>query len=168
MLHYDPETGVFTWARASRKAKVGAQAGSPDVHGYWQINLQARVFKAHRLAWFYVHCEWPNGQMDHINHDRKDNRITNLRIVDNAENHRNRPLQASNKTGFHGVSFCKQTGRYRAKINVDGKQIHLGRFDTIEQAAAARALANERYGFHPNHGIGQGIPTYYDRRKAPR
>lgn len=56
--------------------------------------------KLHRMAWFYVHGEWPKGQIDHINHDRKDNRIANLRVVDNTENHRNRPLQSSNKTGL--------------------------------------------------------------------
>lgn len=168
-LDYNQETGEFSWARDSRRVRKGQRAGSLDVHGYLQINLGCgRVMKLHRLAWFYTHGEWPNGQIDHINHNRTDNRLANLRVVDTKENHRNRPLQSSNKTGFHGVSFCKNTGRYRSTINVSGKQMHLGRFDTIAEAALARATANVEHGFHPNHGIGEGVPTYYDQHKKKR
>ena len=152
-LSYDPLTGLFRWKRNGRKSKKGKVAGSIDKGGYAQVNLGCgRVMKLHRLAWFYIYGCWPEGQIDHINHVRTDNRIVNLRVVDNTGNQRNRPLPRNSTTGVQGVSLCKKTGKYRATITIAGKQISLGRHFTIEDAALARSIANIRYGFHQNHG----------------
>jgi hypothetical protein len=96
--------------------------------------------------------EWPNGQVDHINGDRSDNRICNLRIVDSQQNCRNQKLRKTNATGTMGVYFHKLTGKWTAQIMQSGKRIHLGLFDTKEGAISARKLAEVGYGYHPNHG----------------
>ena len=81
VLSYDPETGVFTWIANYHKSRIGKPAGSIAPHGYITIRALGTVYYAHRLAWFFVHGEQPH-IIDHINHDRSDNRIANLRNVD--------------------------------------------------------------------------------------
>lgn len=156
VLRYEPTEGRFYWLKKGRgvRSSRNYQAGSFDAHGYGQINIDGKVLKEHRLVWFYVHGEWPPGQIDHINHERRDNRIDNLRLVDNCENHKNRPMQKNNTTGHVGVSIHR--GAFVAKITVLGKQIHLGRFKLLCDAVAARGRANSEYGFHGNHGDGFG------------
>lgn len=172
-LNYDKDTGIFTWRTFQRHpSKVGKVAGGKDAHGYLQLNIGGSVLKVHRLAWFYVHGEWPSSQLDHINHDRSDNRIENLRLVDNRSNHKNRPLQKNNSTGMPGVWFDKKRKLYSAYITVDGKRVSLGCHKTLESAKAARQEANIRYGFHKNHGEGMGrcraapLPHGQRRRNA--
>lgn len=152
VLRYVPEDGRFYWLKKGKGIKTAknSQAGSFDAHGYGQVHIDGQIIKEHRLVWFYVHGEWPSGQIDHINHDRRDNRIENLRLVDNVENHRNRPMQKNNTSGHVGVRLYR--GAYVAYINVCGKQIHLGRFKTIDGAIHARNVANAKHGFHCNHG----------------
>jgi hypothetical protein len=156
-ISYDPETGDFLWRKTQGRQKEGARAGTSGVAGYKQVTFNNMSYLAHRLAWAMHYGKWPVGQIDHINHDRGDNRITNLRVVDNLENHRNLPLRANNRTGHAGVTFCKFTGRYMASITIGGRKIFLGRFDTIPEAAEARREANVKYGFHENHGHGPSI-----------
>lgn len=157
LLRYDKDRGRFFWLKTGRgiKPSKNGEAGSIDVHGYGQVSLHGKVYKEHRLVWFYVYGEWPNGQIDHINHDRRDNRIENLRIVDNEINHRNRPKQQNNKTGMPGV-WKMPDGRYQAYINVKGKRFHLGKYRTLDEAKRAREEANKLHGFHENHGAGVG------------
>jgi len=156
ILRYDPLKGRFYWIEnRGTKIKAGYEAGSFDAHGYGQIRICGKIYKEHRLVWLYVHGKWPLKQIDHINHDRRDNRIDNLRLADNIENHRNRPKQRNNTTGIVGVSVNK--GKYRAYINVDGKQINIGRFTSLSDAEAARKIAEQQYGFHKNHGKGNGL-----------
>ncbi len=155
-LVFDASLGRFfwkEWGRGRSRAK-GKEAGSFDAHGYGQVSIDGKIYKEHRLVWFYIHGEWPSVQIDHINHERRDNRIENLRLANNAENHRNRPMQRNNTTGHVGVSYDR--GAYVAKITVNGEQKHLGRFKTIESAVVAREEANIKYGFHDNHGVGVG------------
>lgn len=168
LLHYDPLTGYFTWLIDKPKShiyKAGRMAGGLDVHGYIQINVAGQVSKAHRLAWLYMTGEWPRGQTDHINHDRADNRWMNLRVVDNTINHRNRPMQRNNSSGFVGVSQDKNDGKWVAFIHFNKKRIHLGRFADLSDAIECRRVANEQYGYHVNHGKTQGRISYYDRKK---
>lgn len=113
--------------------------------GYRSISIDDRDYLAHRLAWLYVHGKWPPHQLDHINMDRADNRMCNLRQADNAENNCNRPLQSNNTSGFKGVSFHKQTRKWKASLKVRGKDIHLGLFDEAEAAAAAYRLAAQKH-----------------------
>lgn len=104
----------------------------------------------HRLIWLMEHGYWPKQPIDHINGDPLDNRLENLRMVDYSVNSKNSAMYRSNTTGFTGVSVCGR--KYRAQIRVNGKHINLGYFEKIEDAAAARALAEKQYGFHPEHG----------------
>lgn len=159
-MRLDQDLGRFFWLRSGKGRMPGLQVGSFDVHGYGQVNFKRTVYKEHRLVWLFVTGEWPDGQIDHINHDRRDNRFENLRIVTNQENHFNRPLQKTNKSGVPGVWFDKRVGMYKTYINVNGKRINLGYFDDKEKAISVRLAANLEYGFHENHGVGLGRPKY--------
>ena len=160
VVDFDPAKGRFFWRGVGRGKPRGKEAGSFDAHGYGQINVFGKVWKEHRLVWLWVHGEFPDKQIDHINHDRRDNRPENLRLADNMENHRNRPMQNSNKSGFVGVWHNKRCNRFFAYINVNGKRIRLGTFRTIEEAIAVRSQANKRYGYHENHGSEYGRPKH--------
>ena len=141
LLHYDRDTGVFTWTKT---AKAGRVAGTSHNEGYWHVTIRQRQFLAHRLAWLYVYGVWPTNDVDHMNGKRNDNRIANLREATRSENLRNTGKRQSNKSGFKGVSFCRETGRWSAIISVDYKSIRLGRFATPEEAHAAYVAAAER------------------------
>ena len=146
ILHYDPETGIFTWkVRTSNRVKVGDVAGSPDDLGYLLISIQNRNYKAHRLAWLYVYGEWPKDQIDHINRDRADNRIENLREVTNKQNQQNTSKSSRNTSGHTGVRWHKQNSRWQARIMHNQKEIYLGCFTDIEDAVAARKAGEKLY-----------------------
>lgn len=136
-LTYDPVTGVFTWNNDSdlngywNSRLAGTQAGTLTKFGYRRIELDGRLYMAHRLAWFYVYGVWPSAQLDHDNHNRADNRIVNLKEATNLENSRNRK-------GQPGVRFCTQKQKWKADIGADGVQYPLGFFDTKGEAIAAR------------------------------
>lgn len=150
ILHYDPETGVFTWVKSRGRAKALAQAGAVNVQGYTQISIFNHTYKAHRLAWIYVHgCEPPRG-LDHINRVKTDNRMCNLRLASDMENGQNRSRQSNNLSGFTGVSYFQRNGKWRATIRYAGKQHHLGLFATAEDAAEAYSCAKIRlHTFNP-------------------
>lgn len=139
-LSYDPLTGALTWKVARNSKLIGKETKSIDASGYIQVNICGTICKGHRLAWFIYYGQWPEGHIDHINGDRADNRIANLRVVTNAINCQNKrePLPA-NKLGVLGVTFNK--GAYRASVMLNRKQHHLGRFSTIEEASAAYVSA---------------------------
>ena len=107
LLHYDPETGVFTWLKSGKGRKANGETRGLT-NGYFTIRINWRQYKAHRLAWLYVYGVWPKGQIDHINHNTTDNRIANLREVTNQENHRNMSLSKNNTSGVTGVYWGKQ------------------------------------------------------------
>lgn len=146
-LHYDPETGVFTWAIRKHKVKFGAVAGRTKPKGYVEIRVNLFSYQAHRLAWLYVHGEWPEGLIDHINRNPSDNRIANLRVATYRQNFRNVPVSARSSTGVKGVSPHSKSGKYRAAIRIEGKRLWLGLFNTIDEAAAAyEAAAKAHHG----------------------
>lgn len=121
--------------------------------GYVRACVDGVLYYAHRLAWLHHHGEWPAEQLDHINGDRQDNRIANLRLASQLENHQNRKLQRNNVSGHPGVYFEK--GRWRARIKVQQKYRHLGTFDTFEEARAARIFAKEAmHQFNPVDRLG--------------
>lgn len=139
-LHYDPETGVFTWRVANNgRIKIGQRAGSPNKEGYIQIKIDRRLYGAHRLAWFYVHGAWPKEEIDHRRGIRGDNRIGELREATHFQQMANSKRPCTNTSGFKGVSFYKRKHRWRAYIAVGGKPKHLGYFDTAEEAHEAYA-----------------------------
>lgn len=134
LFSYDPDSGLFT--RKVRRARfpAGSIAGSPDVKGYIIIEIDGRAYKAHRLAVFYVTGRMPSPReiVDHIDLDKANNRIGNLRVASSAENCANRSAHASNALGVKGVHRLP-SGNFRAKFRGRG----LGVFTTIEAASAA-------------------------------
>lgn len=157
LLIYEPTTGLFRWKVNNRRAKVGNVAGKvnrAENQGYVLVSLDCRVFRAHRLAWFYVHGEWPTGHLDHINGDRADNHLANLRPASHSENLANQRRRSDNTTGFKGVTYRPDRRNYRAKISRGGRHFHLGAFDTAEEAAAAyMRAARDLYGAFASDGI---------------
>lgn len=149
LLDYDPNTGTLTWqVDRGGKAKAGTVAGSVTALGYRRIDVLRRGVMAHRLAWVLFYGEWPAGEIDHINGDKLDNRIANLRVVDRSGNLQNQQrLKSHNTSGYPGVSFHKKSGRWQAGIRVDGVRTYLGMYDTPEQAFSAYLDAKRR--LHP-------------------
>lgn len=150
LLHYDEITGVFTWrVRRGGRAKIGEVAGSLVTGGYVGIRVDDVLYPAHRLAWLYVHARWPSDQLDHINGDRADNRIGNLRECTPAENMQNYGRHANKKSGLPpGVSPLR--GKYQAHISHSGKLHYLGLFLTPELASSAYLAAKaELHLFNP-------------------
>lgn len=141
VLNYDPSTGVFTWKVNHPRAAQGAKAGAKDAHGYVVIRVDKILYKAHRLAWLYAHGAWPVQSIDHINRVRDDNRISNLRDVGQSENTLNGSLRRANKSGATGVRWDSLRQRWVAGIKVRYRAIHLGRYNTKEEAVAARKAA---------------------------
>lgn len=146
-LSYDPATGVFVRVDPphNNQRLIGKRAGSLTSNGYWNIRLNGRLWRAHRLAWLFVHGAEPTDQIDHINGIRDDNRIANLRLATNTENGRNRVVSKNNKIGLKGVCRKSLGERFTATIWVNGKNRHLGYFHTAEAAAAAYDLAAAKY-----------------------
>ena len=158
-FRYEPSSGKLFWKKkTAQRIKVGDEAGTLcKKGGYRMVFINRKGYLVHRVAILIAtgECD-PSKEVDHIDHDRGNNRLNNLRIVDRVNNMRNTGLGKTNKTGIIGVSLrYTRTGklRYSANIMVNRKSINLGIFDTIEEAAAAREEANIKYGFHPNHGL---------------
>jgi len=148
LLHYDPDTGLFTWrvdrpgGRNSRKA--GDVAGSINKsHGYVVVTIDGSQFYGHRLAHYYVTHRWPADEVDHRDLNRSNNAWTNLRSAMKAQQRFNQASRLDNSTGFKGVTPTPE-GRFKAKIKVRGQNINLGHFDTAEEAGEAYRSAAER------------------------
>lgn len=165
LFDYDPLTGKFTfkprgaeWFASPARAEVwnlkyaGKEAlRTVNAIGYLQGQVNQKIMMAHRVAYMIAHGIVPH-EIDHINGDRTDNRIANLRAVSRAENTRNKMLHASNVSGVSGVYQEKRRGRWVAQIGLKNRRIHLGTFMTMEEAIAARQKANSKLGYHANHG----------------
>lgn len=159
LLHYDPETGKLTWksrdtnSNAAWNARyAGKEAGSRNGEGYWQIGVFGRKCYAHRIAWAITYGGFPDGEIDHINGDRTDNRLINLRAVDQGENQRNKALSANNTSGVTGVYWDDKRKKWWAEIAAKGQKRRLGFFNTLTEAAKARSDAEKLHGYHENHG----------------
>lgn len=159
LLRYEPSSGKLFWKKTTtNRVKVGDEAGSFCAStGYINVVIDGQGYTLHRIAILLTTGVYDKMvQVDHVDHDRGNNRLSNLRVVSHAENMRNQSLRNTNKTGVTGVSVRytrKGTKRYTATIVVDYKFIFLGNYDTLEEAAVARAEAEIKYGFHPNHGL---------------
>jgi len=145
-LDYDKESGIFTWKKKlSSKTVIGDKAGAINSEGAEQIKIYKILYKSHRLAWFYVHGEWPCGQIDHINRIPHDNRFINLRVVTGRQNCSNR----KNNNKFVGVSWNHRYKKWFATIRLNNKNRYLGSFKTHLAACYARHQANLTIGHKP-------------------
>lgn len=152
ILHYDPETGVFTWATESDRRAVGNVADRIYDGGYARIWLLGRFYLSHRLAFLWMTGRFPHEHTDHVNGARSDNRWINLRSVSPGENHKNMRRYICNTSGVPGVRWHKRDNIWEARIRIDGKDKHLGRFEEWFESVCARKSAEIKHGFHQNHG----------------
>ena len=142
LLSYDPATGQFIRKATSRTDQIGSVAYTAHTSGYSRFSVGHKKYYAHRLAWMYVYGVWPGGDVDHINHDKTDNRISNLRDVSRSVNNQNQIRgQRGGSSNVLGVSWDKRLKKWAASIGVFKKNIHLGMFDAKEDAHAAYVIA---------------------------
>lgn len=158
-LRYEPETGKLYWRDDPTKRQnwrtmwAGREAfTAKNEHGYHLGALDYKMLKAHRVIWALVYGRWPQGEIDHINRVRDDNRIENLREANPKEQRRNMSKHKHNTSGVMGVSFDKARGLWRANVWENNKQVYLGRFKTMEEAIKAREDALTHYGYCEGHG----------------
>ena len=163
-LDYDPETGKLTWIarerqwfKSDRDYKIwntryaDKEAFTNNRNGYFSGAIFGKMYDSHRVIWFWLFGKWPD-EIDHINHDRGDNRKCNLREVSLRENRKNQSKNKKNTSGYLGVSWYKPLSKWSAKIQVNRRMIHLGYFESLEAAVTARKMAEKKYEFHENHG----------------
>lgn len=133
---YCATTGVFKRLKPRGNTKAGSILGVLDKKGYLKALVLGQYVKLHRLAWFYVHGQWPTAQLDHINQSKTDNRIANLRECCASTNCTNQSgPRKNNQLGLQGVHRIEKTGRFRACYSIQGVKHHLGVFATAEEAA---------------------------------
>lgn len=146
LLNYCPETGVFTWkVRRRYGVNAGDVAGYKNPRGYTTLTIDNGCYRAHRVAWAMHYGTWPTLELDHIDGNRSNNCIANLREVSRSTNGQNqRKPMAKGSSGFLGVSYSKECQKYRAGIYVNKKTISLGFFSTAEQAHAAYVNAKRQ------------------------
>lgn len=146
LLEYNPETGIFIRRIAKGRMAKGSVAGCKATNGYVCIKADGECYKAHRLAWLVTHGTWPTNLIDHINGDKADNRIDNLREATESTNKQNMlGARSDSKTGLLGVSFHKKRKKFMAIINVDGKNIHIGCYPTAKDAYHAYVSAKRQW-----------------------
>jgi hypothetical protein len=148
-LNYDQETGIFTWKYdGTRGVKAGHITGTKMKSGYLMLCVKGKRLLAHRVAWLLVHGEFPFGNIDHVNRDKSDNRIANLRLATCEQNAQNRLKNCKNTSGFKGVTWHKRDERWQAAITVKGKVLHLGYYKVLVDASNAYIEASKKYQTH--------------------
>lgn len=165
LLRYEPETGKLFWRARPREMFTRANdhhswnrrfanqpAFTTKSKGYLCGRVLYSKFKAHRIAWAIHHGQDPDDQIDHINGDRSDNRIVNLRVVTQEGNARNARRQSRNQSGVTGVCWSGRESKWAAYIRADGEKKWLGYFVSLTSAIESRKRAERKYGYHPNHG----------------
>jgi hypothetical protein len=150
LLHYNPDTGIFTHIPKKRNTRKTLIAGFNSKEGYLCIGLNRKYYKLHRLAWLYVYGELPERHIDHINGIRHDNRICNLRQASSSDNAQNICKYSNNTSGYIGVSYHKNNQKYVAQISINGKNRYLGIYETAELAYEVYLKAKlELHTFNP-------------------
>jgi hypothetical protein len=169
LMSYDPETGKLYWRFRDRSyfpddgtwkmwntqfADKEAFTSKAD-NGYYRGAVLGHHDKTHRVGWAIHYGKWPDSHMDHVNGDRSDNRLCNLRVVTPAENCRNMRRSSSNTSGVPGVHWNGKIKKWVAAVkDADGNQIHLGCFTALQDAAFVRKVSELMHGYHPNNGRG--------------
>jgi hypothetical protein len=156
LYSYDQNSGLFTRLINRGKFKAGEIAGRQhtDSKGmtYVKIKISGKEYFAHRLVWFYMYGVWPEKEIDHIDHNTINNKISNLRSVSLSENRKNISKSKKNTSGVVGVLFLTRERKWSARIQVNCKNIYLGTYACKHDAIKARKSAEQKYNFHPNHG----------------
>jgi len=140
-LNYDPDTGIFAWRIAKQKVRAGQKCTATNKGGYIVIGIFGKYHSAHRLAWLYMTGEWPQGEIDHIDRCKTNNRWRNLRDVNHCSNMQNVIPGRRNKWGHRGIYQDLRTKKWVAGIRVNGTYRYLGAFRSPEAAAAAYSSA---------------------------
>jgi hypothetical protein len=164
-FRYDPKTGYLFWKfrplnhfnsfkgmNISNGMYFDTRAGALKKTGYITVGINAKRYYAHRIIWVLNYGSWPLNQIDHINHNRSDNRIENICLATNKQNGWNQSIHSTNTSGTNGVSWSNSLGKWVARIMVSGKPIYLGGFKIKFDAINARSEADIKYKFHQNHG----------------
>jgi hypothetical protein len=160
-LRYDPIEGRLYWTKTKPGILAGAETGITIRYSkpgrkspYRHLKFDGKSYLAHRVAWVLTYGHLKKGQqIDHINHDGLDNRISNLRLVSGNGNHKNAPKRRDNTSGVTGVWWHAQLNKWASEIFVSGKKHALGVYVSKDDAIASRKAAEVKYGFHPNHGL---------------
>lgn len=145
-LAYNPVTGEFLWSSS------GAVAGTVTAEGYRNIMVDYVSYRSGRLAWLYVHGEWPVYVIDHKDRDRGNDAIDNLRDTTRSGNNRNKKRGANNSSGLMGVTWRKDRGKWEATIGTGNGKAHLGKYSSMFDAACVRKTAELAHGYDPSHG----------------
>jgi len=155
IFRYDADTGKLYWRKISgNQVRPGQEITCKSDRGYLYVKFRGKRYKAHRVIWLMTYGSWPKNDVDHIDHDTSNNRLSNLRDVTKRQNHRNLPMFKSNTSGVTGVSFYKRSKKWVVKAyGADGKQKHIGYFADFDDAVAARDKAYLERGYHQNHGL---------------
>ena len=153
ILDYNSDTGIFTWkVNKSKRAKVGNIAGW-EYNGYREIEINNKKYKAHRLAWLYVNGKIPKNLIDHIDGDRSNNKISNLREATHQENSENYKIPKTNKSGVKNVSWYKNLNKWVVSISIRKTKKTIGYFDDIELAELVAIETRNKYRQEfANHG----------------
>lgn len=147
LLYYDPRTGRLFWKEfRNGNALMGAEAGWHE-KGRRRLEIDGKVYLAHRVAYFLHTGEQPPRFLDHRDGNALNNKFSNLRPATRRENNQNRKQHSNNSTGYRGVTLCRESGKFRARAGVGGKKKTLGRFDTPEAASKVyEAFTRQQYG----------------------
>jgi hypothetical protein len=171
LIDYDPQTGALVWRvrdvsfftdgkmsaingmrRWNKRYAGKAALNYKGTQGYFRGAIFGRGYLAHRVAWAIYSGAWPENEIDHINGDRSDNRIANLRSATRQENGKNCAIGTRNTSGTIGVRWYNRDRVWVAQVSINGKQKHIGNFKSKDEAIEARAKANLECGYHANHG----------------
>lgn len=139
VLHYNPETGIFTWR--DYKGRRGQVAGCADKRGYIHINFDCKHYLAHRLAFVYMIGRYPKELTDHRDQNKSNNTWSNLREANHSQNRANQGIRADSKSGYRGVYFCNTKNLWVAEVRHNGKHSYCGQSDCKHEAAK---MYNER------------------------
>jgi hypothetical protein len=145
IVKYDPETGCFSWLISGKGIRQGYPCGAITTQGYHRIKIQQREYLAHRLAWFFMTGSWPDGEIDHINMDKADNRWINLRDATTKQNQYNRTAPSNNTSGFKGVTWNKKCKKWQSSIGYEGRYVYLGLFDCPAAAHFAYVIGADKH-----------------------
>ena len=152
LFEYDKETGKLYWKVVRQRGNVGDEVGCDNGRGYLVTRINDKVYRVHRVI-FLMHKGYLPKTLDHVNGDRADNRIENLRAVTSSQNQYNRKLNKNNTSGYKGVYYHKKTAKFRARISHLNKNIYLGSYNTPEEAdVAVRAAREKLHGSFAHHG----------------